>query len=68
MFGKTKKPVPLKWLWHEQSNLMCVADLSIEYVPLITVCEESFEWLEPFRAYPYELLIKYFGFVEIGEL
>ena len=56
-----------KWLWHEPSNLMCVADLS-GWLPLITVCDDSVAIINPYYSYPYNYLISYYGFVEIGDL
>lgn len=56
-----------KWLWHESSNMMCVADLS-GGLPLITVCDENPGMINPFYSYPYTFLIDYYGFIEIGEI
>ena len=56
-----------KWLWHEPSNLMCVADLSGNGLPLITVCDDV-AMINPYYSYPYEYLLEWYGFVEIGEL
>ena len=47
--------------------MMCVADLS-GGLPLITVCDENPGMINPFYSYPYTFLIKYYGFVEIGEI
>jgi hypothetical protein len=57
----------LKWLWHEPSNVMCIADLS-GGLPLITVCDDDVAMINPFYSYPYKCLLEHFGFVEIGEL
>lgn len=57
-----------KWLWHKSSNLMCIADLSGNGLPLITVCEDGVEILNPYYSYPYQYLLSYYGFVEIGEI
>lgn len=57
-----------KWLWHEPSNVMCVADLSCKGLPLITICDDDIEMTSPYYSYPYKILLKYYGFVEIGEI
>lgn len=57
-----------KVLWHEPSNMMCVADLSGNGLPLITICEEETNMINPYYSYPYSFLLSYYGFVEIGEI
>ena len=57
-----------KVLWHEPSNMMCVADLSGSGLPLITICEEEPNMINPYYSYPYKYLLDYYGFVEIGEI
>lgn len=57
-----------KWLWHEPSNAMCIADLSGNGLPLISVCDEDIQMINPYYSYPYQFLLDYYGFVEIGEL
>jgi len=46
---------------------MCVADLSGNGLPLITVCDDV-AMINPYYSYPYEYLLEWYGFVEIGEL
>jgi hypothetical protein len=47
---------------------MCVADLSGGGLPLITVCDDEVEMINPYYSYPYEWLLEHYGFIEIGEL
>lgn len=55
------------WLWHEQSNVMALADLS-GGLPLITICDDEIAMINPYYSYPMEFLIEYYGWVKIGEL
>jgi hypothetical protein len=57
----------IKWLWHEQSNVMALADLTGCGLPLITICED-YPMINPFYSYPYKWLLEYYGWIEIGEL
>ena len=65
---KGKDEMKFKWLWHEPSNIMCVADLSHEGLPLITICEDDVAMINPYYSYPYTFLLDHYGFVEIGEI
>ena len=58
----------MKWLWHEPSNTMVMADLSGGGLPLITICDEDCHAMSPYYSYPYKYLLEWYGFVEIGEL
>ena len=57
-----------KWLWHSPSNSMALADLSNGGLPLITLCEEDINFINPFYSYPLSFLTEYCGWVVIGEL
>jgi hypothetical protein len=56
----------IKWLWHEPSNMMALADCSEEYLPLMTVCDDNWSGINPFYSYPLKFL-KSFGWVELGD-
>lgn len=56
----------IKWLWHEQSNVMALADLS-SGLPLISICDDI-PMINPFYSYPYDWLLKYYGWVELGDM
>ncbi len=57
-----------KWLWHGPSNIMVVADLSNGGLPLITICDDEVQMINPYYSYPYKYLIEWYGFVEIGDI
>ena len=58
----------VKWLWHSPSNSMALADLSIRDFPLITLCEEDINFINPFHVYQLSSFINYYGWIVIGEL
>lgn len=57
-----------KVLWHEKGNHLAIADLNNGGLPLLTVCDDEFGGINPFYSYPLHILIKYYGWIEIGEI
>lgn len=57
-----------KVLWHEPSNFMCMVDPASGGLPLLTICDDRVRTINPYYAYPLEILLQYYGFIEIGEL
>jgi hypothetical protein len=57
----------IRLLWHEPSNVLCLADLSGGGLPLLTVCDNDIKMLQPYYSYPLQFLLDYYGFVDLGE-
>ena len=62
-----KRKKAIKWIWNEVSNTMAIADIKAD-LPLISICDDEMKMISPFFSYPYEWLLKYYGWVEIGDL
>lgn len=54
------------WMWHEPSNTMALAHIR-NGLPVITVCDDTFEGINPFYSYPINYLKTWVGWVELGE-
>lgn len=57
----------VKWLYHEPSNIMALADTNGGGLPLITICDDI-EMINPFYSYPLSFLLNWYGWIEIGEI
>lgn len=57
----------IKWMWHEPSNMMAVLDCGTGGLPLLSVCDERYDGMNPFYSYPFEFL-KWYGWLEIGNI
>jgi hypothetical protein len=57
----------IRWLWHEQSNLMCIADCTDGGLPLLSICDDDVNMINPYYSYPLKWLIEYYGFIDLGE-
>lgn len=57
----------LKLIWHEPSNSLAIADMDYDQ-PLITILDDNVKHISPFYSYPLEWLLRYWDWIEIGEL
>lgn len=57
----------IKLIWHRPSNTMAVADCKAA-LPLITICDDEVEMINPFFSYPYQYLLGWHGWEEIGDI
>ena len=55
-----------KWLWNEKANMMALADMRTG-LPLLSICDEEYQGINPFYSYPISFL-EYYGWIVIGEL
>lgn len=55
-------------LWHEPSNMLATCQIRSEFgLPLLAVCDEEYEGINPFYSYPIEFL-KHYGWIVVGDL
>lgn len=63
---KTNKNI--RWIYQEQCNVMAIADCTGGGLPLITICDDfGYPGINPYYSYPFEHLVKYYGFIDLGE-
>lgn len=54
-------------LWNEKNNFIAVID-DENYLPLLSVVDDEYDFMNPVRSYPVEYLIKFYGWQKVGEI
>jgi hypothetical protein len=55
-------------LWHEPSDMLATCEINESgFLPLLAVCDEEFNGINPFYSYPLNWLTS-FGWLMVGEL
>jgi hypothetical protein len=55
-------------LWHEPSNMIATMPMNGSSLALLSVCDDEYKGINPFYAYPTQMLIDYYGWIKLGEL
>ena len=55
-------------LWHEPSNMMATVPKNGSSLALLSICDDEYDGINPFYAYPISMLTEYYGWHMLGEL